>query len=221
MTNLRLAQVVAVHPQRGTVELVYLDDGARAGEAAVMGNVSGDGGTWTVPNVERPPSEQQAGRIQTGGRRTMMAVVANIYGRPVVLGFLSPDRGQMAFTEQNVAVFRHPSGAVVSIGPDGTLDVRHPAGAALRIGTGPSEPLAGAVNGWSPPSAGGTADLTITTGGVTMAIKAGGTIDLTCDKLTVTGDIEAQGDVKAGSISLKTHKHGGVQAGAAQTGAPV
>jgi len=36
----------------------------------------------------------------------------------------------------------------------------------------------------------------------------------------VTGQIDASDDVVAGGISLKSHKHGGVQAGAAQSGEP-
>ena len=39
-------------------------------------------------------------------------------------------------------------------------------------------------------------------------------------KVTVSGDVAAQGDVKAGSISLKTHTHGGVQTGSGTAGAP-
>lgn len=46
-------------------------------------------------------------------------------------------------------------------------------------------------------------------------------IKLDTPKVKVTGDVEADGDVKAGSISLKNHKHGGVSAGGAQTGTPV
>jgi phage baseplate assembly protein V len=70
-----------------------------------------------------------------------------------------------------------------------------------------------------------------------VILPEGGKAKLICDveidgKLTVTGDaqfdaklhadgeIESDSDVKAGSISLKTHKHGGVQAGAAQSGVP-
>lgn len=39
--------------------------------------------------------------------------------------------------------------------------------------------------------------------------------------VTVTGAISASDDVSADGISLKSHKHGGVQGGAAQTGTPV
>lgn len=46
---------------------------------------------------------------------------------------------------------------------------------------------------------------------------AGHEIKITnCPKVSVTG-----GDVVADGISLKNHKHGGVQAGSAQTGVPV
>ena len=37
---------------------------------------------------------------------------------------------------------------------------------------------------------------------------------------TFTGDINASGDVTAGSISLQTHVHGGIQPGGSDTGAP-
>lgn len=39
--------------------------------------------------------------------------------------------------------------------------------------------------------------------------------------LVVDGSINATGDILAGSISLKTHVHGGVQPGSGDTGAPV
>jgi len=48
---------------------------------------------------------------------------------------------------------------------------------------------------------------------MTMTIAGG--------KITLNGDIEVTGDVKAGAISLRTHKHGGVAAGGGQTGIPV
>lgn len=56
--------------------------------------------------------------------------------------------------------------------------------------------------------------------GATMAIEADGGIAITGD-ITLTGKLSATDDVVAAGISLKTHKHSGVQAGAAQTGVPV
>jgi phage baseplate assembly protein gpV len=61
----------------------------------------------------------------------------------------------------------------------------------------------------------------------------GSTIDVTADtvnvvgnvavngEVTVTGKVTADDNVIGGGKSLKTHKHGGVQVGGAQTGAPL
>nr|KIS32841.1 baseplate assembly protein [Novosphingobium sp. P6W] len=73
-----------------------------------------------------------------------------------------------------------------------------------------------------------------TTHALTIALPTGGTIDISAPGgVTITGDVtingnlsiagkaEATDDMVGGGISLKNHKHTGVQAGAAQTGAPV
>lgn len=57
--------------------------------------------------------------------------------------------------------------------------------------------------------------------GVTIAadVAITGAVAITGD-VSITGALAASVDVTAAAISLKTHKHGGVQAGAAQTGLP-
>lgn len=55
--------------------------------------------------------------------------------------------------------------------------------------------------------------------GGTAAVTAPGGITITGD-VTVTGTLTATTDVVGAGVSLKNHKHGGVQAGGAQTGAP-
>lgn len=62
--------------------------------------------------------------------------------------------------------------------------------------------------------AGGTKDTNIS--GTPNINIVGGNVNISNANVTVT-----TGDVIADGISLKTHKHGGVQAGAAQTGVPV
>lgn len=56
--------------------------------------------------------------------------------------------------------------------------------------------------------------------GATASIVADGGIAITGD-ITLTGKLTASDDVIADGKSLKSHKHGGVQAGGAQTGTPV
>lgn len=64
---------------------------------------------------------------------------------------------------------------------------------------------------------GATATITAP-GGLTLNAEAGVTIN---GDVTLNGKLTASDDVIAAGISLKTHKHGGVQPGGGQTGAPV
>lgn len=61
--------------------------------------------------------------------------------------------------------------------------------------------------------------LQLPSGATTVLISDGG-VDIHGD-VTVTGKLTASDDVIADGKSLKSHKHGGVQGGAGQTGAPV
>jgi phage baseplate assembly protein V len=63
---------------------------------------------------------------------------------------------------------------------------------------------------------------------LTLSLPAGGTLAVDAPggtawkgDIAVTGKLTASDDVLAGGISLKDHKHSGVQDGAAQTGKPV
>ena len=56
--------------------------------------------------------------------------------------------------------------------------------------------------------------------GATATIDAPGGVTINGD-VTINGSVTASDDVTGGGISLMNHKHGGVQAGASQTGAPV
>lgn len=56
--------------------------------------------------------------------------------------------------------------------------------------------------------------------GKVQLIVGGTTMQLAGGKITLNGDIEVTGDVKAGSISLKNHVHGGIFPGGASTAPP-
>lgn len=61
----------------------------------------------------------------------------------------------------------------------------------------------------------------------TLTATCGGDVTITAPKITLdapdiyaTGNIHASGDVKAGSISLNSHTHSGVESGNSSTGGP-
>lgn len=54
---------------------------------------------------------------------------------------------------------------------------------------------------------------------LTVALAEGGTVEIAGD-VQIAGDVHVTGDVVAGTISLKTHTHGGVDPGLGNTGLP-
>lgn len=56
--------------------------------------------------------------------------------------------------------------------------------------------------------------------GATTVLASDGGVDIIGD-VNLTGKLTASDDVLAGSISLKSHKHSGVQSGTAQSGGPL
>ena len=57
--------------------------------------------------------------------------------------------------------------------------------------------------------------------GGTIEIIAATKVHITSPLVEVTGDITAQGDIKAGTVSLRHHVHSGVQSGSSNSGQPV
>ena len=173
---IRFAQVIKVHPERRTVDLVYLDNRVPVSEVQVLsGAISSDSGVWSVPDVNLPASQASAGGVDTPGRK-LIAAVDRAGIRPVVLGFLQPNDGQLVFLQANREVTRHPSGAYTTVAPDGSIEIWHPSGAYLRIGTGAHEDLAPLTAGapWSVPPGAPPAQITLATDGFTLTIEPGG-----------------------------------------------
>ena len=71
----------------------------------------------------------------------------------------------------------------------------------------------------------GTGNVQITCQNATVAASGAVTLDaptVSCTgNVNVSGNVQANGDVKAGSISLRNHKHGGVQVGGSTTGSAI
>ncbi len=195
---MRLAQVVAVHPGRRTVDLVFTDNGQRAADVPVMAGITAtDSGGWMVPDVPRPTSEQDAAGGNPTGRR-MLALCGDIYGRPVVVSIVSPGVSGTQPTEQNRAIYQHPSGTYATVAPDGTVEVKHASGAHLRIGTGATAAVPGVrTGGGSPPQ------ITLTTSGFTLTVLPGGETTLTTDgnatittpHLQINGNVDIAGNL--------------------------
>ena len=225
--TLMIAQVVAVHAKRRTVDLVCVNTGARYPDAFMATGHSGtDFGSWETPSVPKPTNEIDAGGINKDGR-TILAVCGLFFGRPIVLGFIRANDSMMAFNEDDRSVNRHASGTYHTTAPNGSTEIFHPAGAYVRIGTGEDHedltPISADKN-WTLPEPDTGATIVVETKhkdgdgnlkGFKLIIRPTGEVVLTTDgdvSLTIHGDTTAQIDGNATvtvnkDVDLKSHQN--------------
>lgn len=217
--SLRLARVVAVHPGRRTVDLVFSDTGQRSAEVQMAGSVGMTSGSWNVPGVPKPSDEAAPDVLGEG--QNLTAAVGFVGTRPLVLGFLAPLGHEMGFEEQDRQIDRHPSGAYSTIAPDGSIETWHPSGAYVRIGAGEHQDLAGVTAGgkFSAPAGAAPAQITVETAGFKLTVlpngattlETAGELHMTYARAVLTGDVAVTGAITAtGEITAKAGTAGSV-----------
>lgn len=137
--TLRLARVTHVHPEGQKMEVIFLDTGDYGRDVQLASPMAGTDFGFTS-GVPAPDTEgHDANMTNDPDYRHITAVVANIQGVHVALGFIYPQINQMSFTktkDPNRLIERSPSDAYRTVSGDGDMDFVHPAGAYIRIGQG-------------------------------------------------------------------------------------
>lgn len=134
----RWARVVRVHPGGYSVDLLFLDDGARVPSVQVLSpSASTNTGINDLPEPVLPDPNNQYG-LKESKDRDIYAKVSYIGGTPVVDGFLFPQVCQMLFADMNRRVNRHASDVYSTIDALGNAELYHPSGTYFRIATDPS-----------------------------------------------------------------------------------
>lgn len=190
MSFLRLAHVVATHPEDNSVDVVLVDDGSRyAGVQCLAAHAAGNSGVSNMPDVT--PAGSGKWDATAAGPDRMIAVVGFLHQTaPVVVGFLFPQANSMLFADRNRKVERHVSDVYTSTDGAGNFELSHPSGTYLRIGTDPAhEDLTGKDfdAAWK---------ITKNTGKrvfVHLSVRNGGA-EVARLSLTPDGDLEAQCD---------------------------
>jgi len=187
----------------------HSDPEAAAGEVLRLGTIasvdlanatctaqSGDIVTGDIPWIA-----QRAGNVRAwsppsvGEQCLILAPEGDLAAALVIVGLYS-DACPPPSSDPNVSLTEYPDGAIISYD-----HATHGLTATL--------PAGGTVTIEAP-------------GGVTIIGNTGIVGDThIAGSLNVSGTITAAQDVFGGGISLKSHKHGQVQAGSAQSGAPV
>lgn len=211
--------VVACHPEDNSVDLVMCDDGARLSGVPVMAHsASARSGSVDMPEMPNTSGDAKWDITKRHGQ-DMEALVATMgRGNPIVAGFLYPQISQMTFKDAKRKFSRHQSDVYHTIDGDGNMELYHPSGAYVRIAENLDHEDLEKKNFDESLVLDRNKDkkvgMRVSLGGVTFDIKDG------VVKITAT-KVEVSGDVIAGGVSLKTHNHSGVKAGAETSGPPV
>ncbi len=195
---------------------------------------SGSTGDSDLPVPDPAPPGADPYRVPRDGPRTVLAALLPLAGGQwIALGFVLPPVNGLVANARGRRVYRHNSGSWLTIAEDGTWIVGHPSGARVAFGPTPNGPHPASLNvhgRWPAAPSGAAAQVVVSLpSGARVEINAAGRATVTAPGgtefatplATFTGDVQVQGDVRAGSVSLRNHVHRGVNPGLGQSGPPV
>lgn len=135
---LRIAKVIAVHPENYSVDVVCVDDNFRymGVKVATLG-ASTNTGLVGLPVPTPPVSGDEWDQTPTD-ERDLFCVMAFAGSAPIVLGWLYPSVGQMFFDRPGFSVERHGSDVYKTISSRGDLEVSHPSSTFVRVAVDPA-----------------------------------------------------------------------------------
>jgi len=216
----RKAIVVACHPEDNSVDLVMCDDGARLSGVPVMAHsASARSGSVDMPEMPSKTGEDKWNITKRHGQDMEALVAVMGRGNPIVVGFLYPQISQMTFKDAKRKFSRHQSDVYHTIDGNGNMELYHPSGAYVRIAESLDHEDLEKKNFDENLSLDRNKDkkvgMRVSLGGVKIDIKDG-VVTIDAKKVVVPN-----GDVLAGSVSLKDHIHTGVRSGPNVSGPPV
>lgn len=136
-------RIVATYPEQNQVDVAVQHGGVLRRVKVARGLAGSFEGSSYLPLITNPNGTQTTGDgpvtdLRKSGTDTY-AIVSFLGGdgrRPVVTGFLPPERFMTSFKEQdNVEVQRHRNGMYTNYTSDG-FEISHPSGTFIRIGVG-------------------------------------------------------------------------------------
>lgn len=133
---LRRGIVVATHPEDHSVDLVMADNGSRlVGVQVISQNGSTRTGSTDLPDT---PVRKNKWDVTEETDQEMIALVDNVGGIPVVIGFLFPQINQMLWNDPKLKMSRHQSDVSWMVDGEANIQLDHPSGAYIRIGEEPA-----------------------------------------------------------------------------------
>jgi len=140
MQGQALGIVVAVYPEGNSIDVLMPKTGDRLTNVQCAAHTgSSDTGIVDLPEIGLPvddtrwtlPIIQQAARY-------IRAIVWNVDGMPICMGFLLPQLTQLTFKRDNFRINRHASDVYSTTSGNGDHEWSHPSGTYFRVGASPA-----------------------------------------------------------------------------------
>lgn len=137
--SLHIAKVVDVHPEGNTIDVTFAADGRWVPGIPVIGSaLSGNTGLvdLPVPDLTTPRSYPENHKSLNTDKRDMMAIIGDVDGAFVCLGFVPPPVCEMNFPKEigeERRIDRHASDVYSTIDKKGNAEWFHPSGTYVRI----------------------------------------------------------------------------------------
>ena len=143
--SLKLGIVVATYPEGNSIDVLLARDGSRLSNVQVSTSAFASDSTGLCDlsdiGAQAGPAKWDPTQAVT---RNVRALIDDVDGVPVCMGFLMPQITQMTFARKNFKVDRHASDVYSTINAAGDMEMYHPSGTYFRIGAAtPHEDLTG------------------------------------------------------------------------------
>jgi phage baseplate assembly protein gpV len=138
--GLKLGIVVAVYPEGNSIDVLMPKSGDRLANvqcAAFTGSDSS--GIMDLPEIGLPVDDTRWTMVVVASApRYVRAIIADIDGLPICMGFVLPQVTQMTFQRNNFRVSRHASDVYSTTNENGDHEWYHPSGTFLRVAASPA-----------------------------------------------------------------------------------
>jgi hypothetical protein len=139
-TGSALGIVVAVYPEGNSIDVLMPKTGDQLANvqcAAFTG--SSNSGVMDLPEIGLPVDDTRWNlQIANNATRFVRAIIQNVDGMPICMGFLLPQLTQMTFQRNNFRVSRHASDVYSTTNETGDHEWYHPSGTFLRVAASPA-----------------------------------------------------------------------------------
>jgi phage baseplate assembly protein gpV len=139
-TGTKLGIVVAVYPEGNSIDVLMPKTGDKLTNVQCASHTgSSNTGVMDLPEIGLPVDDTRWNlQIVNNANRFVRAIIQNIDGMPVCMGFLLPQLTQLTFQRNNFRVSRHASDVYSTTNESGDHEWYHPSGTFLRVGASPA-----------------------------------------------------------------------------------